>query len=40
MVQARETQIPLESTSFYHQVNRCVRRAFLTGGDPLSILES
>ncbi len=34
MTQARETQISLESTPYYHLVNRCVRRAFLTGDDP------
>jgi REP element-mobilizing transposase RayT len=34
MTQARQYQISLESTAYYHLVNRCVRRAFLTGDDP------
>lgn len=33
MPKARHTQIAVESTSYYHCVSRCVRRAFLCGRD-------
>ena len=36
MPQARERQISLMDTAWYHCVSRCVRRAFLAGNDPYS----
>ena len=36
MTRPRSQQVSLESTSYYHCIGRCVRRAFLCGEDPLS----
>ncbi len=36
MARARYSQIDLTSTSFYHVINRCVRRSYLCGDDKLS----
>jgi len=33
---ARENLIDIQSTPYYHVINRCVRRAFLCGKDPYS----
>jgi len=35
-LRARERLIDIESTPYYHVINRCVRRAFLCGEDPYS----
>ncbi len=36
MTQARQTIVDTNITSYYHIINRCVRRAFLCGDDPLT----
>lgn len=36
MTVARERLIDIQSTSYYHVINRCVRRAYLCGEDPYS----
>ncbi|WP_019895298.1 transposase [Hydrogenovibrio halophilus] len=36
MTRARDSQINLSETPWYHLVNRCVRRAFLCGTDAIS----
>jgi hypothetical protein len=36
MTRPRQQQISLETTSYYHCVSRCVRRAFLCGTDQVS----
>mgnify|MGYP006274250437 CR=1 FL=1 len=36
MTRARDSQIDLSQTPWYHLVNRCVRRAFLCGVDSIS----
>ena len=36
MTRARHSQIDLGATSFYHVINRCVRRSFLCGEDRYS----
>jgi REP element-mobilizing transposase RayT len=36
MTVARENLIDIQSTPYYHVINRCVRRAFLCGKDPYS----
>ncbi|NRA55584.1 MAG: transposase [Gammaproteobacteria bacterium] len=36
MTRARHSQIDLTATSFYHVINRCVRRSYLCGDDKVS----
>jgi len=36
MTRARHSQIDLTATSFYHVINRCVRRSYLCGDDGVS----
>ena len=36
MTRARYSQIDLTATSFYHVINRCVRRSYLCGDDRVS----
>lgn len=36
MTRARRQQVSIESTPYYHCINRCVRRAFLCGTDRYS----
>jgi len=36
MTRARHELIDLTATSYYHVINRCVRRSFLCGNDPYS----
>ena len=36
MTRARHSQIDLTATSFYHVINRCVRRSYLCGDDDVS----
>ncbi|NRA52655.1 MAG: transposase [Gammaproteobacteria bacterium] len=36
MTRARHSQIDLTATSFYHVINRCVRRSYLCGDDNVS----
>jgi hypothetical protein len=36
MKRARNSQIDLDSTSYYHVINRCIKRSFLCGEDRYS----
>ena len=36
MATARNNLIDLDSTAYYHVVNRCIRRAFIMGDDPVT----
>ena len=36
MTRARQDQVSLSDTPYYHVINRCVRRAFLCGYDAYS----
>ncbi|GAA4901432.1 transposase [Ferrimonas pelagia] len=36
MATARQTQVSLQDTPYYHCVTRCVRRSYLCGDDPLT----